>query len=69
MRGVGQISRDGKINLENDKNQVDTYELSFRIPLLIAVAVLFVVDVVVRKFKWKDIKGLFAKKKKEGAAK
>lgn len=61
MRGVGQISEDGNLDLTNDKSQVDTYELSFRIPLIILAAVLFVCDVVVRKFKWKDIKGLFAK--------
>ena len=65
MRGVGQISSDGNLDLENDKSEVDTYEVSFRIPLLIVAAVLFVVDVVVRKFKIKDIKGLFVKKKGE----
>ena len=65
MRGLGQISRDGNVNLENDKSKIDTYKLSFRIPLLILAVVLFVVDVVVRKFRWKDIKGLFARKKKE----
>ena len=69
MRGVGQISEDGRLNLENNKNEVDTYEVSFSIPLLILAAVLFVVDVVVRKFKIKDIKGLFAGKKKGGAKK
>jgi hypothetical protein len=46
-------------------NRVDTYEMSFRLPLLIVAATLFVVDVVVRKFKWKDIKGLFSSKRKE----
>lgn len=69
MRGAGQISRDGNINLENDKSEIDTYKLSFRIPLLILCAALFVVDVIIRKFKWKDIKGLFARKSKEGASK
>lgn len=64
MRGVGQISEDGRINLENDKSEIDTYEVSFSIPLLILAVVLFVVDVVVRKFKLKDIKGLFTKTKK-----
>ena len=38
-------------------------------PAWIAAVVLFVIDVIVRKFKWKDIQGLFAKKRKEGAAK
>ncbi len=68
MRGVGQISADGRLDLENDKNNVDTYEVSFSIPLLIVVAVLFVIDVVVRKFRIKDIKGLFTRSKK-GVAK
>lgn len=67
MRGVGQISEDADINLENDRSEVDTYELSFRAPLLILAAILFVVDVIVRKFKIKDIKGLFTKTVKEGA--
>ena len=65
MRGVGQISTDGKLNLENDKSRIDTYEMSFRAPLLIAAAVLFVCDVFIRKFKWKDIVGLFRKAGKE----
>ncbi len=67
MRGVGVISRDGNLNLENSKSEIDTYELSFREPLFILAVALFVIDVIVRKFKWKDIKGLFAKTKKEGA--
>ncbi len=66
MRGVGRISKDGNISLENDRSEVATYERDFRIPLLIASAVLFVIDVIVRKFKWKDIQGLFAKKKQGG---
>ena len=69
MRGVGQVWRDGNINLENDKASVDTYEVSFRIPLLILSAALFVIDVIIRKFKWKDIKGLFARKSKEVTSK
>ena len=69
MRGAGQVSRDGNISLENDKSTVDTYEVSFRIPLLILSCVLFVIDVIIRKFKWKDIKGLFTKKRKEVAKK
>ena len=66
MRGVGSVNRNGNIDLENDKNEVDTYELSFRVPLFILAVVLFVVDVVVRKFKWNDIKGLFTKNGKKG---
>ena len=67
MRGAGQISTDGKLDLENDKSYISTYELSFRVPLLIFAAALFVIDVFVRKFRWKDIKGFFHKKQKKGA--
>ena len=63
MRGVGRISTDGELNMENDKSKIDTYELSFRAPLLILAVVLFVADVIVRKFKWGDIVSLFRKKK------
>ena len=65
MRGIGQISTDGKLNLQNDKSKIDTYEMSFRAPLMILAVVLFVCDVVIRKFKWKDIVGLFRKTEKE----
>ena len=68
MRGVGQISEDGRVDLSVNKNEVDTYETSFGIPLFIFSIVLFVADVVIRKFKWKDIKGLFSTRKKEGVA-
>ena len=67
MRGAGQISIDGNLDLENDKSYISTYELSFRVPLLIFAVVLFVIDVFIRKFRWKDIKGFFHKKQKKGA--
>ena len=67
MRGAGQISTDGKLNLENDKSDVATYELSFRLPLLAAAVALFVADVFIRKFKWRDIVGFFSRKAKKGA--
>ena len=66
MRGAGSVSTDGVLNLENEKGDVATYELNFRIPLLILAVSLFVADVFIRKFKWKDIKGFFHKKEKKG---
>ncbi len=59
MRGYGQVSLDGDINLENDKTEITTYERDFRVALLIVAVSLFVVDVFIRKFGWKDIKGFF----------
>ena len=48
----GRIYLDGNVDLAVDRTEVDTYELNFRLPLLIAAVVLFVFDVFIRKFKW-----------------
>ena len=59
MRGNGTITewnpgdpkKQNVPSLKNDKNEISTYQVSYRIPLLIAAAALFVVDIIVRKFK------------------
>ena len=66
IRGNGQVSTDGTVDLTNDKNDIATYELSFQLPLLIVAITLFVVDVFIRKTRWKDVKAFFTKKKKGG---
>ncbi|MBR2622617.1 MAG: VWA domain-containing protein [Clostridia bacterium] len=63
MRGSGEISTDGKLDLTNDRNDVSTYELNFRMPLLITAVVLVLVDIFIRKTRWADIKRWFQKKK------
>ena len=52
MRGRGRIYIDGNVDLSVNRAEVDTYEISFRLPLLIAAVVMFVFDVFIRKFKW-----------------
>lgn len=72
MRGLGRVSTDGNLDLENDKADVATYERDFKAPLLILATVLFVADVFIRKFGWKDIKGFFhasGKKQTKGGEK
>lgn len=64
MRGSGEISTDGKLDLTNDRNDVSTYELNFRMPLLIAAVALLVVDIFIRKTRWADIKRWFQKKER-----
>lgn len=57
MRGNGEIY-DGEIpDLENDKSEISTYQVNFKVPLLIAAVSVFVADIVIRKFS-------FGKKKK-----
>ena len=69
MRNRGSVYTDGNVDLTLDMNTVATYEYSLRIPLLIAAVVLFVIDVFIRKTRWRDIKNFFRKKSKGGADK
>ena len=56
MRNSGAVYTDGNIDLDPNKNEVATYQYSMQIPLLIAAVVLFVVDVLVRKLRWRKKK-------------
>ena len=53
MRGNGEVLVDEIPSLENDKNKVTTYKVSFVIPLLIGAISLFVIDVFIRKLRVK----------------
>ena len=57
MRGKGSITEGDIPSLENDKNEISTYQMSYRIPLMIAAVVVFLADILVRKL-------IFDKKKK-----
>jgi hypothetical protein len=63
----GSVSEDGHLVLVNDNSNVQKYILDFTAPFMVICVILFVVDIMVRKLGWADIKsllGLF--KKKEG---
>ena len=68
MRNNGNVFEDGDIKLEVDENKIATYVLRFTVPFLAAAAVLYIVDTVLRKLKWADIKSFF-KIRKKGAKK
>jgi hypothetical protein len=51
MRGNGAILEGEIPSLENERNEITTYNMSYRIPLLIAAVALFLLDVLVRKIK------------------
>ena len=51
MRGNGSIVEGEIPDLENDRSEITTYNMSYRIPLLIAAIALFLLDVLVRKIK------------------
>ena len=66
MRNAGQVYTDGGVDLALNKNEVATYEYSYRVPLLILAVSLFVIDVFIRKTRWKDIARFFRRKKAKG---
>jgi len=51
MRGNGTIVEGEIPNLENERSEITTYNMSYRIPLLIAAIALFLFDVLIRKIK------------------
>ena len=48
----------------NDPDQVATYTVRFTVPLMIAAVVLYIIDIVIRKLKWNDIRSFFRRKTK-----
>ena len=65
MRDNGGVFEDGSIELYVDESRVATYVLSFRVPFLAMAAALFVIDTIIRKLKWADIRSLLKRKVKE----
>lgn len=66
LRAKGSLYYNADFDLSPDALKVETYELTFALPFLIAAAVLFVIDVIVRKLRPEDIKTLIAKLKRGG---
>lgn len=66
----GTLSEDGTLKLVNNDDMVDKYVVTITVPLLVATAALFVIDIAVRKLTLDDIRSFFrigkGKKKKEG---
>ncbi|MDE6597305.1 MAG: VWA domain-containing protein [Clostridia bacterium] len=55
----GIVSEDGAFNIVNDDKDVRLYTVSLVIPFAIAAAVLFIIDIAVRKLKWEDVTSFF----------
>ena len=69
MRHGGKVYTDGSIDLSLNMNEVDTYEYSMRIPLLIVAVSLFVIDVFIRKTRWREIRNFFCRSRGKGGKK
>ena len=69
VRNMGRVTEDGSISLEVNEDKLETYSMHLTIPLMIATVCLYVIDIAIRKLKWEDILGLFAKKSKKQGGK
>lgn len=69
IRHRGTVSENGKVDLSNDESEIEMYTQYFTMYLMSAVVVMFVIDIIVRKLRWADIKGLFKKTKTGGRTK
>lgn len=66
MAGKGTVSEDGTLDLHNEEDEVGKISYALAMPLFIAVAVLFLIDVIIRKLKWEDIVSFFRTNKRAG---
>ena len=66
VRSRGTVNYGTVPKLDNDEKEIETYVVTYVIPLLIIAICLYIIDIMVRKLKWNDIKGLFRRKKRTG---
>ena len=65
--GRGTVANGESITITNNEDEVGRYVYGLTIPLLIACAVIYLVDIVVRKLKWNDVVSFFGLNKKNSA--
>ncbi|MBO5510610.1 MAG: VWA domain-containing protein [Clostridia bacterium] len=67
IRNRGGVYEGTIPSLENDDKEVATYTVRYLVPLMIAAVALYVIDIIIRKLRWSDIKSFFSVKKKGGS--
>lgn len=55
----GEVSLDGELTMDNSQSATRSYRFSFIVPLMVFCVAMFVVDVIIRMIRWKDIRSLF----------
>ncbi len=63
VRNSGNIFDKSNATLGFDETKLERYVVKFTVPFLTAAAILYIIDTVIRKLKWADIKSFFKKKK------
>ena len=67
IRNRGTVSEGSIPSLENDDKEISTYVLRYAAPLMLAAAIMYVLDIIIRKLRISDIKSFFGIKKKGGS--
>ena len=67
IRNRGGVYEGTIPSLENDDKEVATFVVRYLVPLMIAAVALYVVDIIIRKLRWQDIKSFFSIRKKGGS--
>ena len=61
VRDRGVVYEDDSLKVENNMDEVSTYTVDYTIPLLAMAVALYVIDIIIRKLTWADIKSFFKK--------
>lgn len=61
VRDRGVVYEDDSLKVENNMDEVSTYTVDYTIPLLAIAVALYVIDIIIRKLTWADIKSFFKK--------
>ncbi len=69
VRNRGTVSEGVIPSLDNDDKEIATYTVRYIVPLMIMAAVLYMIDIMIRKLKWHDIKSFFGIKSGNGGRK
>ncbi len=67
IRNRGTVSEGFVPELVNDEKEIATYIVRFTAPLMIAAVALYIIDIIIRKLRWHDIKSFFSIRKKGGS--
>lgn len=60
IRHRGTVSEERLPDISNNEDMLASMKMTFTVPFMIAAVALFVVDIIIRKIKWRDIVSLIA---------
>ena len=64
IRDRGVVYEDDSLVVTNNMDEVSTYQVDFTIALLAIAVSLYVLDIIIRKLTWADIRSLFKRRAK-----